>query len=152
MYLNNYMLPSHGIRAIAASIVKDMDKTNFVVAFAWLDCNQQLLVKITCCSVEGKQTERKHLHQLHKALQKPPDKVLIEVVKPKAVKTYYLVGASTNDCHGRIHVANISINKNLKAANRAKGVKEGQFIDFQDHLHQCILPLPPNSYQGRQGI
>jgi hypothetical protein len=39
MYLNNYMLPSHGIRAIAASIDKDMDKMKFA-AFAWLDCNR----------------------------------------------------------------------------------------------------------------
>ncbi len=129
MYLNNYMLPSHGIRAIAAFIVKDMGKMKFA-AFAWLDCNWQLLVETTCCSGEGKQTECKYLLQLHKASLEPPDKVLIEVVQPKAIKTYYLVEAGTIDHHSRIHVADLSIKKNFKATNWAKGVKEGQFIDF----------------------
>jgi hypothetical protein len=116
-------------------------------AFAWLDYNRQLLVETTCCSGEGKQTEHKHLHQFHKASLESLDKVLIEVVQPKAVKTYCLVGAGTIDCYGRIHVADLSINKNLKATNWAKGVKEGQFLDFQDHPLQRILPFPPNRYQ-----
>jgi hypothetical protein len=141
MYLNNYMLPSHGTRAIAASIDKDMDNMKFE-AFAWLDCNRQLLVETTCCFGEGKQTERKHLRQFHKASLELLDKVLIEVVQPKAVKTYCLVGAGKIDWYGRIHVADLSINKNLKATNCAKEVKEGQFLNFQDHPHQRILPFP----------
>jgi hypothetical protein len=117
MYLNNYMLPFHGIRATTASIVvKETYKMKFV-AFAWLACNRQLFVKTTCCSGKGKQTERKYLLQLHKASLEPPDKVLIMIVQPKAVKTYCLVGAGTIDPHRRIHVADLSINKNLKATN-----------------------------------
>jgi hypothetical protein len=76
---------------------------------------------------------------------------LIEVVQPKAVKTYCFVGAGTHDCHGRIHVANLSINNNLKATNWAKGVKEGQFLHFQDHPHQQVLASTPIRYQARQG-
>jgi hypothetical protein len=94
MYLHNYMLPFHGIRAIAASIVKYMDKMKFT-AFAWLDCNQHVLIETTFCSGEGKQTELKYLLQLHKASLESLDKVLIEVVQPKVVKTYCLVGAGT---------------------------------------------------------
>jgi hypothetical protein len=36
-------------------------------------------------------------------------------------------------------VANLRMNKNMKATIWTNGVKEGQFIDFQDHLHQRIL-------------
>jgi hypothetical protein len=46
IYLNNYMLPSCGIRAVAASIVKDTDKMKFA-ALAWLDYNRQFLVETT---------------------------------------------------------------------------------------------------------
>jgi hypothetical protein len=66
------MLPSRGIRAIAASIDKVRDNMK-IEAFAWLDCNWQLLVKTTCCSGEGKQRECKHLRQFHKALLEPLD-------------------------------------------------------------------------------
>jgi len=124
-------------RAIAASIDKDMDK---MAAFAWLDCIRKFLVGTTCCSGEGKQTERKHLLWLHKASQL------------KAVKTC-CHEAGAIDHHSRIHLADLRINKNLKTNNWAKGVvKEGQFLDFQDYPHQCILPFPANRYQGRQGI
>jgi hypothetical protein len=71
---------------------------------------------------------------------------LIKVLQPKAVKTYCFVGAGTIDHQGRIYVVDLSIKKNLKATNWAKGVKEVQFIYIQDQFHQCILelPFPPN--------
>jgi len=43
MYLNDYMLLSCGMRAIAVSIDKDIIKMKFV-AFAWMDCNRRFLV------------------------------------------------------------------------------------------------------------
>jgi hypothetical protein len=100
IYFINYMLPSCGISAIAASIDKDTDKMKFA-AFAWLDFNQQLHTETICCSVEGKRTESKHLLQLPKASLEQFDKVLIEVVQQKAIKTYFLVGSGTIDVTAR---------------------------------------------------
>ena len=55
---------------------------------------------------------RKRLRQLDKSGRAPPDKVIIQVAQPKAIKKYY-DGAGTIDRHTRIRADELRMDRSL---------------------------------------
>ena len=82
-----------------ASINDDIGETE-LVAIAWVDQNRRFFIATTCGLDKGEMIQRKRLRQLDKSSRAPPDKVIIEVPQPKAIKKYYK-GTGTIDRHNR---------------------------------------------------
>ena len=61
---------------------------------------------------EGETIQRKRLRQLNKSGRAPPDKVIIEVTQPKAIKRYYK-GTGTIDRYIRIRADELRLDRNL---------------------------------------
>ena len=96
-----------------ASIDEETGETE-LVAISWVDRNRQFFVTTTCGIGEGEDVFRKRLRlrQLDKSGRVPPDKVIIEVAKPKAIATYFK-GAGTIDRHNRIRADELRMDRNL---------------------------------------
>ena len=56
--------------------------------------------------------QRERFRQLDKSGRAPPDRVILEVKQPKAIKKYYN-GAGTIDMHNRIHANKLRLDHNL---------------------------------------
>ena len=110
-FLGNTTLPPRGSRAVLASIDEETGETE-LVAISWVDRNRQCFVTTSCGIGEGEDVFRKRLPQLDKFGRAPPDTVIIEVVQPKAIATYYK-GAGTIDRHNRIRADELRMDRNL---------------------------------------
>ena len=109
--LGNTTLPPRGSRAVLASIDEETGETE-LVAISWVDRNRQCFVTTSCGIGEGEDVFRKRLPQLDKFGRAPPDTVIIEVVQPKAIATYFK-GAGTIDRHNRIRADELRMDRNL---------------------------------------
>jgi len=96
---------------VLASIDEETGKTE-LIAISWVDRNRRFFVTTTCGIGEGEDVFHKRLRQLGKSGRVPPDKVIIEVVQPNAIATYYK-GAGTIDWHNRIRTDELRMDRNL---------------------------------------
>ncbi len=96
---------------VLASIDSKTGKTE-LVAMSWVDRNRRFFITTTCGIGEGETIMRKRLRQLNKSGRAQPDKIIIDVDVPKAIKMYY-EGAGTIDHHNRIRAAKLRMDRNL---------------------------------------
>ena len=83
--LGNATLPKRGCRSVLALINDNTGETE-LVAIAWVDRNRRFFITTTCGLGEGEMIQRKRLRQLDKSGRAPPDKVIIEVAQPMAIR------------------------------------------------------------------
>jgi hypothetical protein len=107
----NVTLAKRGLQLVLASIDSKTGKTE-LVPMSWVDRNHCFFITTTFRIGEGVTITRKRLRQLNKSGRVQPDKGIIDVDVPKAVKMYYK-GAGTINRHNRIRAAKLRMDRNL---------------------------------------
>jgi hypothetical protein len=139
--LGNATLAKQGSHLVLALINSKTGKTE-LIAMSWVDWNHRFFITTTDGIEEGKTITCKRLSQLNKSGRAQPDKVIIDVDVPKAIKMYYK-GAGTIDRHNRIRAAKLRMDRNLATKHWDKRFNLGilgivcidAYLFFQQVVH-----------------